>query len=122
MIRADLLRLAEEGLTAYPPSALGELADSCKSFCADRADVRYCLLADAFRMVADWFDERDRYGGITRSSVMELDGVFSRLPPILDEEEMTAAAAFAGALRDEVSLIFEQGEDRLNRMYRDNPS
>ena len=88
--------------------ALSDLSSSCKDLCTALSDNRYCLLADALRMVAEWLHERDRYQRSMTSSVVELDDVFSRLPPILDEDDAGAAAAFAEALRHEVSIVVER--------------
>jgi hypothetical protein len=119
--REDLLRLAEGGLAAYPPDKIADLVNSCRDFCRAIPDARYCVLADALKIVADWFEERDRYGGVFTSSVTELNGALQRLPLIVDETEPGAAVAIASDLQAEVSLIVERGEEQLNAMYRDNP-
>jgi hypothetical protein len=119
--REDLLRLAEGGLAAYPPNKIADLVSSCRDLCRAIPDARYCILADALKIVADWFEQRDGYGGVCTSSVTELNGAFQRLPLIVDETEPGAAAAFASDLQAEVSLIVGRGEEQLNAIYRDNP-
>ena len=56
----------------------GETGDG-QDLCRAIPDARYCVLADAFKIIADWFEERDRYGAVFTSSVTELNGAFQRL-------------------------------------------
>lgn len=115
----DLLRLAEDGLAAYPPSGLVDLTASCRDLCRALPDPRYCTVADALQILVDWFEERDRYGNVPPSSMDELSETLRRLRLIVEEPEPAVAVAMAFDLQTEVGLIVQRGEDQLNAMYRE---
>lgn len=110
--REDLVRLALNGLAAYPPAGLGDLCSWCRDWCLAAADVRYCALADALQVVADWFDDR---GGVLSSSMKELDVALQQnLPHIIDEDDASVAVAMTRVLHDELVEIVIRGEQGLN--------
>jgi hypothetical protein len=117
--RDELLRLADEGLAAYPPAKLSDLCIWCADTCKALPDVRYCVLSDGLRIIADWFGERDGYGGVLTSSVDELNVVLRRVRAVVEEQEPAVAVALASDLQAEISLIVERGEEQLNAMYRE---
>lgn len=57
MTHEDLRRLAELGVSVYPPSDLDELADWCEDYCYADSNAAYCLLAKTIRRISTvWND------------------------------------------------------------------
>lgn len=115
--KEELLRLATGGLAEYPPSLLDDLALWCHDICRAIPDVRYCVLGDALQVVAEWFEERGRYGAVFTASVAELDTAFEQLPVIVDEQHTAVAVPLAQALFERVVDVVGRGERGLNDLY-----
>lgn len=72
MDRQSLLQLAEGGLVAYPPAALGDLADWCWDYSEATGDARFCSLARALSLLVELFEYNS---GVPLTLVNELDPV-----------------------------------------------
>ena len=100
MSRSSLQRLAESGLSAFPPANLDELAAWCQDYCWATGHVAYCILSDLFRKLFDAWN-----GPILESTSEAMSAVLGRdIPAILAAEHETARVV-ALALRDEVLQI-----------------
>lgn len=101
--RESLQQLIEQGLLALSPTRLGDLADWCWDWCEATGDGRYCGLARTFGIIADWFGEHDRYGGVPADTVVELDGLLGReLPMVLAATDPASGAMLGRELREAV--------------------
>ena len=121
MSREELLRLAGQGLAAYPPSGIGGLAEASSELCETTGDVRYCVIADGLRIFARWLASHGDGAAIPNGSVAELDELFRRIPSILDESEPEVAIALARAFKEETEVVVEHAEERLAALFRDPP-
>ena len=100
MDRSLLQRLAESGLTAFPPANLDELATWCQEYCWATGHVAYCILSDLFGILFDAWS-----GPILDSTSAAMSAALGRdIPAILAAEHETARVV-ALAMRDEVLQI-----------------
>ena len=110
MSRESLQQLIERGLFALPPTRLGDLADWCWDWCEATGDGRYCGLARTLRIIAGWFEEHDRYGGVPAGTVAELDGLLGReLPMILAATDPASGAMLGRELREAILRLLPAG-------------
>ena len=104
MLDDELRRLSEDGLLAYPPSGLNNLASRCQDHCWANPDAsRYCVLANLFSLLDDgWGDAQPA------SLVDDLDRTLrDHLPVVVGGEDPESKLAAAVALRaDCLSLMF----------------
>lgn len=107
MAKSELLRLAESGLAAFPPSGLGELATECRESAEAIASARLFVLAGVVELLAAAWEPFDAVSVDVRE---RLDALLStRLPLILSEEDERAAVSLATSMCDDVSLVLTRG-------------
>jgi hypothetical protein len=95
--------LAAGGFTAVRPEELGDLAAACQERCENTGDGRYCILADVFSAIDDWWSEHNESGGVPQDIVHDLEGVLgSQLLPVLRSDNLAEAAKLATMLRREI--------------------
>jgi hypothetical protein len=107
LAKSELLRLAENGIAAYPPDAFGELATQCRQSAEATASPRFFVLAGAVEMMATAWEQ---FEAVNVGIQERLDVLLAtRLPLILSEPDENAATSLATAMREDMSLVFTQG-------------
>lgn len=100
MSRESLLRLGNEGIAAFPPSGLTQLADWCWEYGEATADARYFLLWQILKFIADAFDDD---GAAIASVVARWDSVLQQhIPSVVDAVDATEGVRLARLMRDEL--------------------
>jgi hypothetical protein len=103
MDRETLLRLADRGISAFPPSELHALADWCWDFGESTGDARYSSLSRSFDAIGESFD---LHGAVESATVHELDIHLKRsVPQILDADTAELGAHLARSLRESIVSI-----------------
>jgi hypothetical protein len=103
MTLSRLEALADYGFGAVRPEELGGLAIECRENCENTGDGRYCILADLFSAVNDWWSEHDESGGVPEYIVRDLENVLRmHLLPVVRSDNPAEAAMLATMLRREV--------------------
>ena len=95
--------LAADGFDAVRPEELDNLAAACRTNCESTGDGRYCILADLFGAIDDWWSEHDKSGGVPQYIERDLSGMLrSHLLPILRSEDPARATMLATMLLREI--------------------
>lgn len=80
---ADIRRIAEHGIGAFPQARLSSAADWLRDFGEACGDARYTSLAVTLAMIADAFE--DNYEQMWASTVESLDAVLAvAIPEVLE--------------------------------------
>ena len=102
-LQAEFLRLAREGLAAFPPEDLARLAREAEGYCHESGVVLYCVLGKIASDLAWRWEDVD---AVPTTLLTTLDGVLSHaLPRVLNEGE--GAYVLATALREEIQTILK---------------
>jgi hypothetical protein len=100
MDEGSLRRLADEGVAAFPPTALGDLVEWCWSFGEETGNARYLSLSQALKLIDDLFAD---CGACPTASVDSLSRLLRTwLPAILDAVDPADGTAFARLLRQQL--------------------
>jgi hypothetical protein len=98
--RASLLRLAEQGVAAFPPAAIGSLADWCWDMGETTGEARYCSLWRTLSWIGDLFDDS---GGVLTEAVECFDRTLREwIPAILDATAPAEGSHFGRLMREEL--------------------
>lgn len=100
MDQYSLLRLAEEGLAAFPPARLGDAADWCWQHGAATGDARWCLLSRTLALLAVPFDDGE---GLLSQTMTAADEVLRRhLSDVVLAAEAIEGSGLATLLDEEL--------------------
>lgn len=115
---STLSELGQGGFEAVPPERLGDLAAWCQDWCAATGEGRYCILAQVFGMIDDWWGEQ----GVPEALLRKVErAVTSTLPAVL-ESDASSGALFAVGLRDEVAPLLLPPSTWVEKGYAEGPS
>lgn len=101
-----LLRLAEHGITKFPPSELSTLEAWCWDYSEASGDARYCSLARSISLLSDLFEITS--GQVSADLIVNLDGVLrEQLPSVLRAANPQDGALLARQLREGIGSAIE---------------
>src|SRR5690349_2206264 len=101
--RQSLLRLANAGIAAYPPSQLRLLADWCWDHGEATGDARYCSLWRLLDVIAEMFEE---HGAVSSDLIASIDASLeANIPRVLQAAPPASGAQLARELRQEIFLM-----------------
>ena len=105
-IQAELQRLSDGGLAAFPPGRLEDLAAGCKDWSEAVGDLSYSIVADVLRRVDDSFDPGNE--ALDTSTVLAFDGVFRDYLPGFLQTGPEERLRLAQAMRTEAHRVLEE--------------
>jgi hypothetical protein len=106
LAKSELLRLAEDGLAAFPPVRLSDLSIDCRQFAEATASARMFVLADVVGLLASAWEP---HGAVPVKIRERLDLLLSvRMLSILTEEDEHAAVSPATSFREDLRLVLMQ--------------
>jgi hypothetical protein len=99
----SLRQLAVHGFAETGATQLRDLSHWCQNRCDESGDGRFCILAQVFLNIFEWWDERGDSRGVPRALLEQLEVAIRRMVPIiLDSQKPAEAAKFAAELREQV--------------------
>lgn len=99
MSHDDLRRLAEHGVSGFPPSEIPTLADWCEDYCFAANEASFCLLAKTLRTISAVWD-----GPVRTQKAAEIDRIVARrLGAFLDSKTTSGRMAEARFFADEIA-------------------
>src|SRR5579883_325487 len=102
MDHSSLRRLADEGIAAFPPLALPDLAAWCWDIGETTGDARYCSLSRSIGQIEELFEPVE---AVPQNLVRHLDGLLARtVGDILQADSAEAGSILARSLREDISL------------------
>ena len=101
MSHDDLRRLADEGVSEFPPANLDSLATWCDEYCFSANVASYCLLARTFRSIAIRWEN-----AVPASLARDLDATIQRgICSFLDAQIQHESMAAATLVHQDVSTV-----------------
>ncbi len=98
--KAELIRLAGQGVAAFPPGRLRDAADYCWDQCEATGDARHCVLWVGLDLIARRFEDDDHLA--TRAVVKVDEALRRHLTDVLDAATALEGTLLARTLRDEI--------------------
>jgi hypothetical protein len=101
MSHESLRRLADEGLSAFPPSGLIDIANWCWEYGEATADARYCILWRILKSIAEPFEDN---GALSVVTVAQIDTVLHcYIPIIVDARSIQTGVHLVRLMKDELA-------------------
>lgn len=109
MDHSSLATLAKSGLSAFPPSKIGDLASWCWDIGEATGDARYCSLARTMGLIDDLFEE---FGAVGIALIGDIDRLLSdQLPAVIEAETAEEGSRLARILREQVLIAISNRAD-----------